>query len=323
MQKHPRHAIVHIKCLDRSKNEVKTVANLRMLTNISYARAQYLAETNVKTFLQWLRALVMAPPGSLTHSYRIRLKGRGRITQSWSCGSLREAWQHYEWGKGSARDFIANKTILDKLQSDLHDSLRKRDERRALATCIDVQKWGGTLRNIPALMTLSATDGLITYLPECKAAFAAANGTGRLCFPASFISNAGFTKIYSLLCEDFVIYDSRVAAALGMLIIRWCKQHRPLLTKVPPTLSVRWKAGKEGARARVPKNRNPSRAPYELSEWHTRGSHVTSNVWANWLLSAAVPAGRLWGITRSADKLRALEAALFMVGYEVPGDAAL
>jgi len=30
--------------------------------------------------------------------------------------------------------------------------------------------------------------------------------------------NAGFTKIHALMLDDFVIYDSRVGAALGLLV---------------------------------------------------------------------------------------------------------
>lgn len=33
--------------------------------------------------------------------------------------------------------------------------------------------------------------------------------------------NAGMTKVYSLLIDDFIIYDSRVAAALAWLALKW------------------------------------------------------------------------------------------------------
>ena len=35
--------------------------------------------------------------------------------------------------------------------------------------------------------------------------------------------NAGFVKIYSLLCDDCVIYDGRVGAALGLLTRQFCE----------------------------------------------------------------------------------------------------
>ena len=36
--------------------------------------------------------------------------------------------------------------------------------------------------------------------------------------------NSGFTKIYSLYIDDFIIYDSRVGAALGFLVRCYCEE---------------------------------------------------------------------------------------------------
>lgn len=33
--------------------------------------------------------------------------------------------------------------------------------------------------------------------------------------------NAGMSKVYSLIVADFIIYDSRVAAALAWFVARW------------------------------------------------------------------------------------------------------
>ena len=35
--------------------------------------------------------------------------------------------------------------------------------------------------------------------------------------------NAGITKVYSMVLENFIIYDSRVAAALGWLVAQFCR----------------------------------------------------------------------------------------------------
>ena len=39
--------------------------------------------------------------------------------------------------------------------------------------------------------------------------------------PTDLRSNAGLTKVYSLVLDDFIIYDSRVAAALAWLVTVW------------------------------------------------------------------------------------------------------
>lgn len=33
--------------------------------------------------------------------------------------------------------------------------------------------------------------------------------------------NSGFTKLYSLIFDKFIMYDSRVAAALAFLVMRY------------------------------------------------------------------------------------------------------
>lgn len=35
--------------------------------------------------------------------------------------------------------------------------------------------------------------------------------------------NAGMTKVYSLLADSLIIYDSRVAAALGWIVVKYCQ----------------------------------------------------------------------------------------------------
>jgi hypothetical protein len=34
--------------------------------------------------------------------------------------------------------------------------------------------------------------------------------------------SSGMIKVYSLLCKDFIIYDSRVAAGLGWMVVKYC-----------------------------------------------------------------------------------------------------
>jgi len=38
--------------------------------------------------------------------------------------------------------------------------------------------------------------------------------------------NAGMSKVYSLICESFIIYDSRVVAALGWLVMKYCSDRK-------------------------------------------------------------------------------------------------
>ena len=68
------------------------------------------------------------------------------------------------------------------------------------------------------------------------------------------IMNSGFTKIYSLYINDFIIYDSRVGAALCYLVKLYCIEQKQ--GGVPSSLKFAY------GDARNPEvNRNPNLKP--------------------------------------------------------------
>jgi len=128
--------------------------------------------------------------------------------------------------------------------------------------------------------------------------------------------NAGFTKIYALAFENFIIYDGRVGAALGYFVANYCEEKT--LTSVPELLRFAW--GKSESQAR---NRDPSRPTLGLvfpALSNTKEDHwAVCNVYANWIIDAALThAGGVFGGKKGPEAIRAIEAALFMVGYELP-----
>lgn len=122
--------------------------------------------------------------------------------------------------------------------------------------------------------------------------------------------DSGMTKVYSLLIDDFIIYDSRVAAALAWLAKRWwtidCGQPAHTLPQLLRFACL-------PANGAMAHHRNPDVAlfptlavnPYE---------HYTWNVRANWLLADSLLTAANGGIFGS---LREVEAALFQMGDRV------
>lgn len=122
--------------------------------------------------------------------------------------------------------------------------------------------------------------------------------------------NSGMTKVYSLLIEDFIIYDSRVAAALAWLAKRWwaidCGQPAG-------TLPQRLRFACLPVNGAMAAYRNPdlglfpklAAKPYE---------HYTWNVRASWLLAESL---RVAGVKSHFSSLREVEAALFQMGNRV------
>ena len=128
--------------------------------------------------------------------------------------------------------------------------------------------------------------------------------------------NAGLTKIYSLLMNDFVIYDSRVAAALAWLVQLWCREEGR--SSPPKELRFACMRANEPRNVVQPKIRNPAPAdfPYVNARAYV---HAKWNVRANWILASAfdLTSATKGGRTGPFNSLRKIEAALFTMGYDL------
>lgn len=270
----------------------------------------------------------------------------------WQCVSLVDAAQNYQYGISQDiwREAIGDGTMpTSSLQSNtqLLAALGRRlrvarttgDEASAHAACVLILKWGGVYnrgrkgkQNRDRLEGIAQRDGgLLGYLNAVDAGLVEnTDDFQTVCTRArdSLYCNAGFTKIYSLMRDDFVIYDSRVAAALGLLVAGYCQSNN--YDTVPNELKFMWMAASASKNAagihianqlRDPSINNlrfASRPPGENG--HT--AFFRHNIRANWLLTAAVAAKTMqawptFASTHNITVLRALEAALFMVGYDL------
>ena len=72
-------------------------------------------------------------------------------------------------------------------------------------------------------------------------------------------------KIYSLLCDDCVIYDGRVGAALGLLTRQFCEATGH--TEVPSALELAFGTPKEARNTKNTKVRDPSHSPCGFRGW--------------------------------------------------------
>jgi hypothetical protein len=130
--------------------------------------------------------------------------------------------------------------------------------------------------------------------------------------------NSGFTKIYSLYIDDFIIYDGRVGAALGLLVRMFCEDSK--FKAVPVELAFAWGKGKESIYQNSCENRrNPSKESYRFPELLNNSKrHIENNIRANWLLREIIDKTKSkFSNLDNSIQMRALEAALFMIGYDV------
>jgi hypothetical protein len=237
--------------------------------------------------------------------------------------------------KQSKKGFISNNLILDSLKTKLVKAKTGIDFYDA---ALDVLWWGagGKLPRSPAgkrngtylknkawLDLKFPSPGRIGILQHFNSSKLESNKkiVNEYLFDENpYRMNAGFTKIYSLINDNFIIYDGRVGAALGLLVKQFCLLNG--YTSVPQNLKFAWDEA-EAAKGKMGPNRNPS-TPTLIFPRLKRGSMwAESNIRANWLLEATLNKvhhkARSWSFCSQTrfDELRAIEASLFMIGYEV------
>jgi hypothetical protein len=127
--------------------------------------------------------------------------------------------------------------------------------------------------------------------------------------------NSGTTKIFSLASktQNLIIYDGRVGAALGHLVVLAMKKLG--LNEVSPSLLFAWGDKKGGEKSDV---RNPSTIQVRFPRLHGKGSRKSNNILhaKNMNMASRVLSDAATAIGHDVT-VRELEAALFMWGYAV------
>lgn len=279
---------------------------------------QYLLDQDVQEFSAWLAQHLCDNTFQTTYIDR-------RTGNQIAFDSLFDAYVNYEWPypkldgllsyPPDVFNFDANSEALRLLKTNLDNALNERCDTATKEAAIQVMIWGGVRNNIPWLK--SNERGLSSLLAKVKESICTQD-TERI--PSqNFRFNAGMTKVYSLICDNFIIYDSRVAAALGWAIAKFC-----LATKretIPQQLNFPWAPAKEAKDMKSPKCRNPSIGALRFSRLRSGQFHAIWNLKANWLLDetlSCVTSEHPFKSKVVGSPLRAIEAALFMIGYDLP-----
>jgi hypothetical protein len=295
-------------------------------------RYEYLALPDVSNFVSWLMAVISGSDKNLfNHSYLMESRGKPQTKKHWSCNSLYDAFLKYEWSFSytdflsgeivKGKTFIQSEITLAGLRQNLRDAVQENNDDLCFEVCCMILKWGGVLGsetygNKKSLLQLKPQ--LAQYLTTVRTFFA---GDALLAKDYKVLvggvsepirMNAGYTKIYSLLCDDFVIYDGRVGAALCLLVrlyLEFAGQHH---RQIPDGLNFSF------GHAKNPKvNRNPSTTKYQFHALRNQPAiHIRNNLMANWLIGDLSLQDK-GPFSKHSDPYRAFEAALFMIGYKI------
>jgi len=220
-------------------------------------RDQYLGNTSptttshaVRDFVVWLAAN-LGDSSLFAHEYTDRRSGT-----PWQFQGLQDACKQYQWshkgvfGVSPGTDLASNDAALKALGNALHGSLSTANDSAAFTAAADVMKWGGVQAGNVRWLTIN-TNQLASLLTSTAVAFSNGNLADPILLNKDLRFNAGMTKVYSLLVKDFIIYDSRVGAALGWIVAKYCEEKQ--LPGVPAELAFPWAPSKEAPNAKSPK----------------------------------------------------------------------
>ena len=221
-------------------------------------------------------------------------------------------------------DLNANDAVLLRLQRGLRAAVRSGEDPAPWVAAVLV--WGGVYRG--DIGAKPVRTGNRTWLHANRAAMSQVllqtqrelcNGTdhirsAHLKQPLRF--NSGMTKVYALLGHNFIIYDSRVAAALAWLAVKWAGEAHARNCAPPALLRFGCMRPNEGRQGKRSKLRNPDAEVFGYLNYRDPASHAMWNVRASWVLARSLAIARRNGRTR-LRKLRDIEAALFTMGYDL------
>lgn len=305
----------------------------------------YLSDKVVASFLEFLAEYISGRK-SFSHKYYDR-----KLKQHWKCISVFDAYEKYSYPlvkefrtvECSYSNFKANSEALNGLKNkmryaykmllDQKDLAGKKHEEDLLKASQEVFIWGGVAG--AKTRGKNTTPGNYLWLEEkypkgvgLVKAYMNARETMTSNKPdlekigkSGVRSNAGFTKIYSLLFDDFIIYDSRVAAALGLFIAQYCMEKS--INQIPDVLNFGWMPPKEAKTQKSPKLRNANFNGLEFDKANSEQRHASSNIRANWIFSklfedtTQLETNQFDVLKNKQEKIRALEAAFFMLGYDL------
>jgi hypothetical protein len=285
----------------------------------------YLEEDAVQGFIRFLKELINGAP--IHHSLNIRdrklPKNDPRLkTKTFAISSLEEAFNGYWWNKEGYEENAQQLQEVQKIvRAAIKAQLPAKASSEALQALRAVLKWGagGTGQKLYTSNDKWAINqaGSLAESLRMGCAEMSSETPNLQIFKSTEKStyarmNAGFTKYYALACDDVIIYDGRVGAALGLLAKEFCKKNK--IETLPSSLAFRW--GPQNGKN--PLNRNPSDDKYVFAKLPTEGETWAEwNIKGNWILSSALKSSdALW--CSGPDGLRRVEAALFVMGYSLP-----
>jgi hypothetical protein len=280
-------------------------------------KSSFLQDQNVKDFIDWCNNKLATLQVNLDINRSRFVPQRINVT----CRGLEEVLQHYSWKAAGMQNGSWNETVnhLTQMTEKLRNAVDSQNNVDALDACKYILEWGGN-RNykVGAYPFLSQQTNLCEYLKNAGDTFKleTANLT-QLAGPnlPVRLMNSMLTKVHAFYALDGLpIYDSRVAAAIATLIELWRQESNKKINSLPDTLKFPATVSTRTVLDLFPDAKNPGLMVY--------GNASTTIQWSGakvrlgWLMKAIINVN-LFNEIDEALRMRAFEASLFMLGYDV------
>lgn len=232
--------------------------------------------------------------------------------------SFEEGLKQYSW---AGQSFSDTQKVITQLSSQLSFAIEENNELLMLQSTLAILEWGQVYRGcIDWLLAHSEKGRLIQSIVHSSSIIDGTVAISSSQFEALFDRNghyrcnSGTTKIFALCSKQSVIYDGRVACAIGMFVHDFLIENK--IDHLPPELNFLMDASQRNPSKYIPSNYAFASKSDSSNSLYNQ---AVSNLKLNLLLQQITQRldKPLFGFDNRKDQLRAIEASLFMVGYQV------
>lgn len=293
---------------------------------VSMLRSRFLAQPDVKAFIDWLCLELPRLTVQLNFS-RSRYVPMGLKEHVVGIESLlphycwKTRWQDPVTGHWvTSQNWSQTQASLALLHRRLQAGLLAGNDLQVFKACVAILQWGGVRGALVFLRQLMLKHDLVAYLTACQPLFDLAGSQRLSALDSRTIRrfDAGLTKIHALVdVSGSPIYDSRVGAAIAMLYALYRQ------TATCPAVLDFPSGAARGKQIRNPGELGYANAPQFFSPQVPREKWARAQVQLGWIIREVLTRTSLFQATPPQPQLsirercHAFEASLFMLGYDL------
>lgn len=279
-------------------------------------QVNFLKDPSVCDFIEWI---TMQGPYLPIH-LKVQKSRFVPVTINKTFTGIQNTVSHYSWkSMGMTKgDWKECSEFLTGLSRSLKEALAAGSNADTLKACKDILAWGGNRSwKRGAWPFLNSKPDLVGYLTSCKSVLALSSANHFQLHGKVGHMNSMLTKVHALASDDGLpIYDSRVAAAIAVLVELWRRDRGLWKNPLPKNLIFPSVYGARSVLDAFPDAINPGILTGKASE---AASWATAKVRLGWIMEQVLKENTSWfgDIPQFQNRMHALEASLFMLGYDV------